>query len=412
MIPSVNMVEHIINNYNQIGLFSRYMGIPIDDINYCLENTSNKIHNPLREDYDPSLGFMYKHSNSKLQCKDWGDDSYSGDIFDMIALLSGLNSNESIDFVKIFKLIVNNNDINTKVKSDIISRINNKSFKDIRYVSRQFISDDITFWTNGGVDINHLKFRNIYPVEHLWIDDMNFPIYTSKPSNPVYSYHLGRDKQSREIVKTYAPRDKELKFRTNNKIVFEALGELYNARVLIITKSRKDKVAIECMLMDDDKPVSTLAHTLQSILALSKDIDDCMTYCVTSFNSESYRIKPDLAKYLKSIYDIIIINTDYDKQGILNSFYHNVLYGFHSVFLGNNKLSIDEFKDKELNRYFNKIHLIDNKVTLFRGRFYDFINENRDSHIYKDIFDYTTNNGIEKGTKLVNNLFNVKQFNT
>lgn len=413
MIASTNIVHHIIQNYNQVALFAKYLDIPIEDVEYCLASKINKIHNPLREDYSPSLGFMYKDKDGKLIAKDWGDDNYSGDIFDILGLLSELNSNNSIDFIRIANIIIEGNVLNKYAKATAINKLKLRDFKIIRFKAVDYNNIAKHYWNRVGVTLEHLTFRSIYFCRHIWINNMITAWYNNyNLTQLVFAYYLGKNNDNKDEVKIYIPFGKDLKFRSNTSKIFEAIHELYPAKVLIITKSRKDKVTIEANLIDNDG-YTIINKLLYNKYIIDNDSDKKLldiNYCITSFNSEAYRIKPELAEYIKTNYDIVIVNCDYDKQGILNSFFHNLLYDFNSVFLGNTIFNIDDISNKDMLRYFAKIHSINPNITLFDRLLYYFIDENRDNYNEKDIFEYTTVHGIDKGRKLVNKMFNYKQF--
>jgi len=405
-----SIIEHILNNYKQIALFSKYFRLPVSSIEYCLEHKTNKVNNPLRKDYTPSLGFLIK-DDGKLISKDWADDSYSGDIFDLVGLLLNKSVRIPKEFMDICNNIINNNEINNSKVDEIIRNVNNKHRKIIKFKDRPFSTSDIKYWTEGGANIQHLKNRNVYPAQYIWIDNMLTPYYIHSQFNPAYIYYLGTDKGN-DIIKTYNPNgDRGFKFRTNNKSVFEATHELYYADTLIITKSRKDKIVIESLLHYEDVYVSDLESDVIFLIVLAANKTlvtnnlELPKYCITSFNSESYKISIDLNNYLKKIYNNIIIQVDYDKTGILNAFYHHILFGYKVVFLGNNTDIYSTFTNKEIKRYFDKLLLINPNLTLFNSMLKIFIEEHRDNYKDKDIFEYCTSNGVNKGEDLVNNLF-------
>ena len=86
LINSNDYKSFILDTFDQVSIFSTYLEIPENDINYCLENKSFKISNPLRVDVNPSLSFIpvmdKQTSMFKLRFHDWADPSYRGDCFD------------------------------------------------------------------------------------------------------------------------------------------------------------------------------------------------------------------------------------------------------------------------------------------------------------------------------------------
>jgi hypothetical protein len=388
IIKTKSKLDFILHNYSQVSIFATMFKVTVEDIEYCLEHESNKINNRLRGDVNPSLGFMYR-DDGRLISKDWANDLYTGDMLDVLATIKGLNVRN--DFNKLCDFIIDNNNKQLQANTKVINKLNKLEFSEFRYEIRQYTKKDLKYWNNGGVTLDRLNYRNIFAAKYLWINNMKEPYYVYSNYNPMYVYSLGIE-YNKEIVKTYNPysTSRSDRFRTNNKLIFEAPQELYDADILIITKSRKDKLVIECML------------EVQLNISLYS-IGVSTTYCVTSFNSEAYRIHDELAVYLKSHYKRVIINVDFDKTGILNAFYHNILYNFETVFLGNNT-DID-ITDKELVRYFASINKINKDITLFRSLLEYFINTNKDDFKQKDIFEYTSVHGINKGKQLVKKLF-------
>jgi len=99
-IDTSKIKEHILATYDQISIFATYLNIPESEINFCLENKSNKISNPLRIDLNPSLGFiitMDKQTNMfKLKMYDFADPYYRGDCFDLVGMIRSLHSNKGV----------------------------------------------------------------------------------------------------------------------------------------------------------------------------------------------------------------------------------------------------------------------------------------------------------------------------
>ena len=330
-----SLVDFVLNNYSQKSLFAKYFRLSETAINYCLKDTSNKVNNPLRKDYDPSLAFMYR-GDGRLVSKDWADDSYTGDIFDLIAVLSGLSVTKPKEFTDICKILINKNELSDETINRNVKIIESKSFKLIRFKERPLYSRDIKYLSGGGINIEHFKNSNNYAAQNIWIGDSVTPIYTHKTNDPAYVYHLGFNNDN-PILQIYRPFNKSKinKFKTNSRTLFQAERELYIADTLIITKSRKDKLAIESMLIDNDSCYVSDIEVGASFFIISafntKHIPETNTkYCVTSFSSENKRLDVNTYNLLKRYYNNIIIFVDYDKEGIKNAFYHNVLFNIKS----------------------------------------------------------------------------------
>jgi len=62
-------------------------------------------HNPLYEDRKASCNVYFDRRSQSYRMKDFGDDAYSGDCFDMVGKLKGLNCSNPKDFVEILQTI-------------------------------------------------------------------------------------------------------------------------------------------------------------------------------------------------------------------------------------------------------------------------------------------------------------------
>lgn len=401
MIVKDSILDYILANYSQVELFAKYFKTTGASIEYCLLNTSNKINNPLRNDHNPSLGFMYR-DDGRLICKDWAHNIYTGDIFDIVGLLHKLNSNRHL--VNIAKVIIDdgNNRIVPNRTIATSDELNARGFVNIKFTARKLNESDIKYLTDGGINIPHFNNRHCYGVDKAWIGNRRNSTYSYSRLDPMYAYLLDKSSGGDEI-KLYRPKadNKRDKFRSNSSKIFEGVNELYDAETLVITKSRKDKLVIESNLIIDDEYLCDKEYPHP--LSIGTNADSC----ITSFNSETNRIKSNLASYLKTKYDRVIINVDYDKAGVMNAFYHNILYGFIPVFIGNNNDIYSQFDSKEIERFFSTILNINSHVTLFAGLFKNFIESHRGGYKDKDFFEYFTTNGQSKGEVLVNKLFKI-----
>ncbi len=290
LILENNLKDYILHNIPQEKIFSYYLGISEADIIYCLDNKSNKIRNPLRDDRVPSLGFMY-NKTGKLYMKDFANPNYNFDIFSLVGFLHNLNSNNKYDFPKICNIIIDN--IEKRYPKDrlIINKQLNvikDTHKEILIQVKKLSKRDIKFWNKFSITINNLYDNFVYPISDYWIEDTHYDV-----KEIAFAYYLGRINKV-EIYKLYFPNRQKHKpyprFITNNKLCFECLWELRNTPNLIITKSRKD-------------------------VMVWKNIIDTSEYSVISLNSESSNIPENMIKYLNKKYKNIIIDMDNDEAG-------------------------------------------------------------------------------------------------
>jgi hypothetical protein len=61
--------------------------------------------NPLYDDKKASCNIYFDRSSGAYRLKDFGNDNFSGDCFDIVGKIKGLDCNNSKDFVEILKTI-------------------------------------------------------------------------------------------------------------------------------------------------------------------------------------------------------------------------------------------------------------------------------------------------------------------
>lgn len=380
--PKANTLkQYILLEIPQVDIYAKYLGISTSDIDYCIE-TNGKIRNPLRDDSNPSLSFRY--FGEKLRVKDWADSTYSGDIFDLVGIIIGKNSNRSKDFVGICKhIIITMNSSNYNVR-----KVNSKEAKKKRISSTKFYvehskwqKEDIAFWGEIGiVDLDFLEKEYTKPVKLFYTNDNSDPSYVRKSKDRCYDYIWGKQG---DVVrrKLYLPDRDIARFRTNNTNELEfPFTNIFRKSNLIITKSRKDALLINyiCTIRNID---------LESI----------------SFSGESNLLSKGQVDILGGNYDNVIIFVDFDKAGILNSYYHYKVYNIPYFFIGNKLVGYQDITMDD-NRYLSR-ELAKHNIDFDNRDILDFIDRNSANYDVKDISDYSKKYGIEKATSfLMDNL--------
>ena len=304
-LTNSQLKSYIDNNIPHTDILSKYLNISMSTIFKCLNNRNYKINNPLRIDDNPSLGFQFL--NDKLYCKDFANPFYSGDIYHIVGMTLHLNCNNSKDFVKICKHIINTFDNNDDISISKINikptTINNMYVSKIDIIKRRWNKDDWLYWNKRGIKSKTLLKSNIYPIEGLSINDLD-QHYVYTKNDPAYAYYLGRDLYHLwEIYRPFA--DKKNKFRTNNK---KALKELYTIRYnenLIITKSKKDKTLI--------------LQILDELYITNTDV---------LYTSEGSKLNSNLRNLIETYYNNIYINFDIDIAGIKGMQFYKTEYNY------------------------------------------------------------------------------------
>lgn len=254
--------QAILEKVSQVNIFATYLGISVETIYNCINN-GELICNPLRIDNHPTAGFRY-NNRGKLKFKDFANDEFWGDCFDIVALVMSniynkpYNISNKEDFIKVlrhitftFKDIFYGKEKDINVINDINTAINVIKHKKpiIELVVREWNYNDEKYWNTFGVSIKFLNLNFIYPVEQYYINrNINpEPKYFYSTNDPCYGYFLGKDSNGVNNIKLYFPkRNKDItRFITN----CNHLEGIYNLdrndyNIIVITKSTKDRVSI------------------------------------------------------------------------------------------------------------------------------------------------------------------------
>ena len=374
--------DFILTNYNQIELFSKYLGVGEGDILNCIHN-NKRIINTHRGEESGSLTFTA--DNGKVRMWDYGSAAYRGDIFDLVGMLTNNNSSTRDGFIAICKHIINDSPISNIPRT--IPNISTYKKRDtiITFAARQWGSDDVRFWLIGvHTNTNLLTKEGVYPVLNSVVQSSRNAYYNYTKDDPSYAYFFDVI-EKKNLIKLYFPnRSKKLiRFITNNNYNFEGISRLYKAPNLVITKGYKERVILRAYLPD--------------------------SYCVTNFSSESNLLSINEVNALKMIYRNIYINMDYDSTGIITSFYHYLKFRFIPVFICNKSVSI---KDSQMRGLYNNLG-----ETLVKNYTYEklykmireFTNEFQGEYDEKDFYDLAVVSSPTKLKEYINYKFEVNE---
>lgn len=294
--------SYILKHVPEEQIFSRYFGIPTYEILESAE-TNSKIHSPIREDDNPSLGFYY-NNNGKLKARDFAG-YFWGDCFDAVAFRLSLDANVGNHFMLILDRVAkdfkihrykNSNDIITYERSQILKK---KEYVEFSIEHRNWNKFDVEYWK--GLTGKHLEKNLILPVRHLWVNKQ--VAYKYKDNDLCYSYYLGQNKW-----KLYFPqRPKKFRFMSNGSTV-QGINTLKPARIGIMTKSYKDVVYLR--YFKEKYNLDSLAPS-----------------------SENDLININQYNYLAKKADVWFSFMDYDNTGIHLSWNLRKQYGFIPLFL-------------------------------------------------------------------------------
>lgn len=231
-----NAKDHILTTIDQRLVYSLYLNISIDSIDYCIQNPSSKISNPLRVDKTPSVGFRWY--GNKLIMRDFAKFEYRGDIFKIVGLCINENPMSGEGFKKICDDIYRtcnpkNRQYLRNEKQEMLNMF--KERIKIKFVDRALNSHDYKVFEKFGLK-RHTVYSNIHSVDSYWLNDWRSP-YRYRIGDPCYAYEVNPN-----AIKLYFPyRNKtQRKFITDNHCPVECLHKIRIADFVILIKSIKD----------------------------------------------------------------------------------------------------------------------------------------------------------------------------
>jgi hypothetical protein len=340
--------DHILSKYNQFDILSIYLGIPVSTLEQAVI-TNKPIHNPLRNDNNPSLAILQsvdKEGWTKIRIYDRAVSEFRGDIFDLVGISIGRNPSNPYDFIMICNEIISScrtnepNSIyfNTKTKNKKLVKTS-KETKIFDIWVRKWTADDKRFWSRYGLDIEYLESNYVYPISRLVIDTTATYVYNRQ--DPAFAYWFGKQKNI-DLYKVYFPRrkknDKRGRFQTNSRFLIEGLHFLHKADNLILTKSRKDALVIKKIL---------------------KTLDQDNRFCVSNLSGESIILPEYMINKLLDTYENIFINVDFDKGGINTAISYRRKYNLPVIMLTDGKFGSVDYKTKDISDYVKKFGYIE-----------------------------------------------------
>ena len=324
--------DYILSKISQESIFAFYTGLDIDIIEDCI-NKGRLISSPFRIDNNPSFGFRY-NNRGKLKAKDFAG-YFHGDCFDAAAYVineiynQNLDVNNKRDFIVIlkhvaysFRNIIYGKEIDYRISEQVQQGLNKVRTKKnvIEFTVRDWNNDDIRYWNSFGIDVNHLNTNFIYAVDEYYVNKKINPEKKYKYVNgrdSCYAFVLGRDASGIYNIKLYFPHRKhgDIRFITNTNCLEGLIGlELNKYDYILVTKSTKDRVAIECYLDSID---------ICSILYGGASLSNRLNIGLVNISSENYKLSQNEYDYLanKCPKGHIISLMDNDRAGCREAIY-------------------------------------------------------------------------------------------
>lgn len=195
-----------------LSVFRHYLPVPF--------RIGKKFLNPLYKDTKASCNVYYDRRHSVYKMKDFGNEEYSGDCFELVGTMTGLSCRNAKDFVEIMRIIDHDlhlgladgyeNCVDTSSVQVVCPPTPEQVIKKIRpynIVPRAFNETDRIFWSKSRITEYTLNKYNVRPLHSFSSVNQEGKSYTltETAQEPMYGY-VG-DK----YIKIYRPRS-EMRF--------------------------------------------------------------------------------------------------------------------------------------------------------------------------------------------------------
>ena len=231
----------------------------------------------LRNDNHVTVGF-YKSKSNILYMHDFATNEHL-DCWNLVMKLYNVDYYEALKIIaQDFNLIESSNKKN-KVTPEYVEPIKETETSRIQVQIKDFTDEELEWWSKFGITKKLLKKYKVFSIQYVFLN--GFLKFTSTPSNPIYGYYFGKDKNGIEKWKIYFPMRKEFRFLNNiSKKILQGYHQLpKTGDLLVITKSMKDVIAMYSFgiaavspnsetLFIDDKKLEEFKQRFKYILVL------------------------------------------------------------------------------------------------------------------------------------------------
>ena len=171
--------------------------------------------NPFYKDTKASCNIYYERKAGVFKMKDFGNEDYSGDCFELVGRLNGLSCKEPKEFVEIMEMI--NRDLHlglsaheeyhvshSKVpqKSEVVSEEPKaKSIRPYTVVQKPFTAAELAFWGKSGIGENVLKAYRTVSLKKFSSENQERKPFSCMTSvdEPMFGY------MGKQHIKVYRP---------------------------------------------------------------------------------------------------------------------------------------------------------------------------------------------------------------
>ena len=266
--------------------------------------------NPIYEDRRASCNIYYDRRSQSYKMKDFGNDTFSGDSFDIVGKIKGLDCNNPKDFVEILKTInrdlslgIDENDqsfvVSVSIPADKLQKQPEnvpiptlKKIKPYAVLQQNFSAKELAFWGQYGISADVLKTYKVASLKEFRSENNDGKPFAfhSTDNEPIFAY------QGKRYVKIYRPHS-DIRFlyggNLSDNYCFGLEQLPAKGDTLFITGGEKDVLSL----------VAKGFHAI-------------------CFNSETSNIPQNIIKKLSYRFKHIILLYDTDKTGLESSAKH------------------------------------------------------------------------------------------
>lgn len=178
-----------------LSVFRHYLPVPF--------RIGKKFLNPLYKDTKASCNVYYDRRHSVYKMKDFGNEEYSGDCFELVGTMTGLSCRNAKDFVEIMRIIDHDlhlgladgyeNCVDTSSVQVVCPPTPEQVIKKIRpynIVPRAFNETDRIFWSKSRITEHTLNKYNVRPLHSFSSVNQEGKSYTltETAQEPMYGY--------------------------------------------------------------------------------------------------------------------------------------------------------------------------------------------------------------------------------
>ena len=225
--------DFILSKINQESIMQHYLGIDI--------NSKKLFLSPFRNDHKVTCAY-YKSKSGVLYIHDFATNEHLS-CFNVVMRLYNCNYYQALDKIaKDFGLIKGQSSFSKKIK--IVKELKETESSKIQVQIKDFTEEELNWWKSFGITSKILKKYHVYSIQNVFINgELKF---TSIPTNPIYGYYFGKDKNKEEKWKLYFPFRTDYRFLGNlTQKILQGYQQLpKTGELLVINKSMKDTMAL------------------------------------------------------------------------------------------------------------------------------------------------------------------------